>query len=192
VGTVAWKSTEGDHPSSRQLTHPLVARGVADHSAFRTERWDRMRRLVQNRAGAAKNLAVQLQSEEVRDPGGIDGAFASMSAGRVDGLVVVVDPLTVRYRGRIAELAAKNRLPSMYGFREFADAGGLMTYGANVADLCRRAAAYVDKILKGAKPADLPVEQPTTFEFVINMKTAKTLGLTIPQSILVRADEIIQ
>ena len=143
-------------------------------------------------SGAAKKLAVQLQSEEVRDPGGIDGAFASMSAGRVEALIVVLDPLTVTHRGRIAELAAKNRLPSMSGFREFADAGGLMTYGANIADLCRRAAAYVDKILKGAKPADLPVEQPTKFEFVINMKTAKALGLTIPQSIRVRADEIIQ
>jgi len=105
---------------------------------------------------------------------------------------VVIDPLTVRYRGRIAELAAKNRLPAMYGFREFADAGGLMAYGANVADLCRRAATYVDKILKGAKSADLPIEQPTTFELVVNLKTAKALGITIPQSILLRADQTIE
>src|SRR5215831_12404677 len=106
--------------------------------------------------GAAQKLGVTLRSAEVRDPSGFDGAFASMSAERAQALIVVVDPLTTRYRGRIAELAAKNRLPSMYGFREFADAGGLMAYGANVADLCRRAAAYVDKLLKGAKPADLP------------------------------------
>ena len=105
---------------------------------------------------------------------------------------MVIDPLTVRYRGRIAELAAKNRLPAMYGLREVADAGGLMAYGANVADLCRRAATYVDKILKGTKPADLPVEQPTKFELVINLKTAKALGLTIPQTLMLRADQIIE
>ena len=93
---------------------------------------------------------------------------------------------------RIADLAARNRLPAMYGFREYAEAGGLMAFGANLADLYRRAATYVDKILKGAKPADLPVEQPTKFELVINMKIANALGLTIPQSVLVRADEIIQ
>jgi putative tryptophan/tyrosine transport system substrate-binding protein len=140
----------------------------------------------------AQKLGVKLQSEEVRDPGGFDRAFASISAGHAQALVVVIDPLTVRYRGRIAELAAKNRLPAMYGFREFVDAGGLMAYGVNVADLCRRAATYVDKILKGAKPADLPVQQPTKFELVINLKTAKALGLTIPQSILLRADHVIQ
>jgi ABC-type uncharacterized transport system substrate-binding protein len=140
----------------------------------------------------AQKLGVKLQSEEVRDPGGFDRAFASMSAGHAQALVVVIDPLTVRYRGRIAELAAKNRLPAMYGFREFVDAGGLMAYGVNVADLCRRAATYVDKILKGAKPAELPVEQPTKFELVINMKTAKGLGLTIPQTILLQADRVIE
>ena len=142
--------------------------------------------------GAAQKLGVKLQSAEVREPGGFDSAFSSMSAERAQALVVVVDPLTVRYRGRIAELAAKNRLPAMYGFREFADAGGLMAYGANVADLCRHAATYVDKILKGAKPADLPIEQPTTFELVINLKTAKALGLTIPQTLLQRADQVIE
>ena len=105
---------------------------------------------------------------------------------------MVIDPLTVRYRGRMAELAAKNRLPAMYGLWEVADAGGLMAYGANVADLCRRAATYVDKILKGAKPADLPIEQPTKFELVINLKTAKALGLTILQMLLQRADQVIE
>ena len=143
-------------------------------------------------SGAAKKLGVHLQSQEVRDPGGFESAFASMRAERSQALVVVVDPLTVTYRERIVELAAKNRLPAMYGFREFADTGGLMAYGANIADLCRRAASYVDKILKGANPGDLPVEQPTKFEFVVNAKTAWTLGLTIPQSVLVRANELIQ
>ena len=140
----------------------------------------------------AQKLGVKLQPVEVRDPGGFDRAFASMSAERAQALVVVVDPLTVRYRVRIAELAAKYRLPAVYGFREFADAGGLMAYGANMADLCRRAATYVDKILKGAKPADLPVEQPEKFELVINLKTAKALGLTIPPSLLQRADQVIE
>ena len=140
----------------------------------------------------AQKRGVKLQPTGVQDPGGFDGAFASISTARAQALVVVIDPLTVRYRGRIAELAAKNRLPAMYGFREFAEAGGLMAYGANVAELCRRAATYVDKILKGAKPGDLPVEQPTKFEFVVNLKTAKALGLTIPPALLGRADEVIQ
>jgi len=142
--------------------------------------------------GAAQRLGVKLQSAEVRDPSEFDGAFASMSADRAQALVVVVDPLTVRYRARISELAAKNRLPAMYGLREFADAGGLMAYGPNVVDLCRRAADYVDKILKGAKPADLPIQQPTKFELVINLKAAKALGITIPPSLLVRADQVVQ
>jgi ABC-type uncharacterized transport system substrate-binding protein len=116
----------------------------------------------------------------------------AMSGERAQALIVVPEPLTVRYRGQIVELAAKNRLPAMYGFREFVDAGGLMAYGANVADLCRRAATYVDKILKGAKPADLPVEQPTKFELVINLKTAKALGLTISPALLQRPDQVIE
>jgi len=142
--------------------------------------------------GVGQKLGVKVQSAEVQDPSGFDGAFASMKTERAQALVVVVDPLTVRYRARIAELAARNRLPAMYGFREFAEAGGLMAYGANVAALCRRAADYVDKILKGAQPGDLPIEQPTTFELVINLKVAKALGITIPQSLLVRADHLIQ
>jgi putative ABC transport system substrate-binding protein len=140
----------------------------------------------------AQRLGVVLQSEEIRDLAGFDSAFASMNAKRAQALVVVVDPLTFRYRGRIAELAAKNRLPAVFEFREFADAGGLMAYGANVSDLCRRAAAYVDKLLKGAKPNELPVEQATKFELVINLKAAKALGITIPPSLLARADRVIQ
>jgi len=98
----------------------------------------------------------------------------------------------VRYLGPIVERAAKRRLPTMYGFREFVDAGGLMSYGVSVPEMCRRAAGYVDKILKGAKPGDLPVEQPTAFELIINLKTAKALGLTLPQSLLQRADHVLQ
>jgi putative ABC transport system substrate-binding protein len=142
--------------------------------------------------GTAKNLGIRLQIQDVRDPGQFDSVFAAMVAERTQALVVVVDPLTVRYRARIVELAAKARLPAMHGFREFADAGGLMAYGVNVAHLCRRAAIYVDRILKGSNPGDLPVEQPTTFEFVINLKTAKALGLTIPPSLLARADHVIE
>ena len=142
--------------------------------------------------GAAQRLGIKLQPLEVRDPGQFDDAFATMVAERAQAFVVVVDPLNVRYRGQIVALAAKNRLPAVYGFREFSDAGGLMAYGVNVPSLCRRAAVYVDKILKGTKPGDLPVEMPTTFDLVVNLKTAKALGLTIPTSLLQRADEIIQ
>jgi putative ABC transport system substrate-binding protein len=115
-----------------------------------------------------------------------------MRSQRAGGVLVLRDGLFLTQRTQIAALAAKSRLPAVYGLREEAEAGGLMAYGANVLLMYRRAATYVDKILKGGKPADLPVEQPTKFELVINMKTAKALGLTIPQSILVRADRVIQ
>jgi ABC-type uncharacterized transport system substrate-binding protein len=142
--------------------------------------------------GAAQRLGIKLQPQEARHPDQLDGAFTAMVAERAQGLIVVVDPLTVRYRGPIVELAAKNRLPAVYGFREFVDAGGLMAYGVNVPYLCRRAAGYVNKILKGAKPGELPVEQPTSFEVIVNLKTAKALGLTIPPSLLARADQVIE
>ena len=142
--------------------------------------------------GAAQKLGVKLWSQDVEDPSRLDGAFAAMVAGRAQGLIVVVDPLTVRYRGHIVELAAKSRLPTVYGFREFVDAGGLMAYGVSVPYLCRRAAGYVDKILKGVKPGELPVEQPTTFELIVSLKTAKALGLPIPQTLLLRADQVIE
>ncbi len=141
---------------------------------------------------AAQQLKVKLLPEGVREPSQLDRAFAAMAAARAQALVVFTSPLTVRFRGRIVDLAAKSRLPAMYGFREFAVDGGLMAYGPNVPDACRRAATYVDKILKGAKPGDLPVEQPTKFELVINLKTAKTLGLTIPPLLLSRADQVIE
>jgi putative ABC transport system substrate-binding protein len=141
---------------------------------------------------AAATLRLKLYPFEVRSVTELDGAFNAMSKTHVGGLVVLMDPLTLRHRESIVRLAARTRLPAIYGFSEFARAGGLVAYGPSVPDQARRAATYVDKILKGAKPADLPVEQPTKFELVINMKTAKTLGLTIPQSVLGRADEIIQ
>ena len=141
---------------------------------------------------AAQTLGLTLQPLEVRGADDFEHAFAAMVKGRAAALVVLADPITILHRGRLADLAAKNRLPAIYAFRELAEAGGLMAYGTNLPDLFRRAATYVDKILKGAKPADLPIEQPTKFELVINMKTAKALGLKIPQSVLIRADEVIQ
>jgi putative ABC transport system substrate-binding protein len=142
--------------------------------------------------GGARSLGVQLQLLEARDPSEFDSAFAAMAKERAGALLVIGDILMYTHRVRLAELAAKNRMPAVYGVRDYAEAGGLMSYGTDLIDLHRRAAIHVDKILRGAKPADLPVEQPTKFELVINLKTVKTLGLTIPQSLLGRADEIIQ
>jgi putative ABC transport system substrate-binding protein len=141
---------------------------------------------------AARALGVRLQLVEARGPADIDRAFSDMSRARADALTVLGTPMFFNERRRLVDLAAKSRLPAVYTLRENVDAGGLMAYGPNVADLFRRAATYVDKILKGAKPADLPIEQPTKFELVINLKTAKALGLTIPQSVLQRADEVVQ
>jgi putative ABC transport system substrate-binding protein len=121
-----------------------------------------------------------------------DRAFDAIARERPDTLIVFADRVFLHNRGRIVDFAAKNRLPAVYPYRELVEAGGLMSFGPNYADMHRRAATYVDKILKGAKPADLPVEQPTKFELIINPKSAKALGLTIPQSLLVRADEVIQ
>ena len=141
---------------------------------------------------AARALGVRLQPLEARDPKEIDSAFAAMTRERAGALIVLVDVMLSDHRTRIADLAAKRRLPTVSGVREFAEAGALMSYGSNLPDQFRRAATFVDKILKGAKPADLPVEQPTRSELVINMKTAKALGLTFPQSILIRVDQVIQ
>jgi putative tryptophan/tyrosine transport system substrate-binding protein len=141
---------------------------------------------------AAQALAVTLQRFEVRSPNDLDDAFAAMTSGRAAGLLVVPHPFTFSHGRLIADLAAKRRLPAVYGFRESVEAGGLMAYAANAPDMFRRAATYVDKILKGTKPADLPVEQPKKFEFVINLKTAKQIGLTIPPNVLARADKVIR
>ena len=141
---------------------------------------------------AARKLGVTLQTQKVREPGEFEGAFVAMRKGRADALIVVSDSLFASQRARIVDLAAKSRLPAVYDVRLFPESGGLMSYGPDIADLFRRSATYVVKIVKGAKPADLPVEQPTKFELVINLKTAKALGLTIPPSLLGRADEVIQ
>ncbi len=141
---------------------------------------------------AAQTLGVTLQTREVRGPDDFAAAFAKMRRERPDALMILDDPLLFQYRASIVDFAAKRRLPAMHPFRESVEAGGLIAYSVNLAELNRRAAEYVDKILKGAKPADLPVEQPTKFELVINLKTAKALGLTIPPSLLGRADEVIQ
>jgi ABC-type uncharacterized transport system substrate-binding protein len=141
---------------------------------------------------AARALGVRLQFIEAQGPENFDRAFSEMTRARAGALTVLPSNMFISERRRLVDLAAKNRLPAVYPWREFVDAGGLMSYGLNVADLFRRAATYVDKILKGAKPADLPVEQPTKFELVINLKTAKVLGLTIPQTLQQRADQMIE
>ena len=140
----------------------------------------------------ARQLGIQLHSLEVRSSNDFDQAFADATSARAGALFVTGDPVITTNLRRIAGLAAKSRLPSIFQWSEFADAGGLVTYGPDRADLWRRAATYVDKILKGAKPGDLPIDRATRFELVINLKTAKALGITIPQSVLFRADRVIE
>jgi ABC-type uncharacterized transport system substrate-binding protein len=140
---------------------------------------------------AARALVVQLQYLDVRDPKDIETAFRAAGKGRADSVLVLTSPVINPYRKEIAELAVKNRLPAIYSTPEFVE-HGLMSYSVSFTDLYRRAATYVDKILKGAKPADLPVEQPTKFEFVVNLKAAKQIGLTIPPNVLARADKVIR
>jgi putative tryptophan/tyrosine transport system substrate-binding protein len=141
---------------------------------------------------AARLLKIEVQSLGVRVPEDIKSALEAAVQEKANALITVEDPLTQNQRKQIADFAARNRLPTMSGLREYVDDGGLLSYGADLADLYRRAAGYVDKIAKGAKPADLPVEQPTKFELVINLKTAKTLGLTIPPGIIAIADAVIE
>ncbi len=141
---------------------------------------------------AGRALGVRLQFVEARGPADFDRAFSDMTRARAGALTVLASNMFVGERRRLVDLAAKNRLAAVYPLREFVDAGGLMAYGPDLVDVFRRAATYVDKILKGAKPADLPVEQPTRFELVINLKTAKALGLQIPPTLLTRADEVIE
>jgi putative tryptophan/tyrosine transport system substrate-binding protein len=140
----------------------------------------------------ATDLKVKLEPHNFRGPQDFDNVFGAIAGKRPDALMTTADPLIASYRARIVAFAAKNRLPSMYPGREFVEAGGLMFYGGSVPEMYRRAAVYVDRILKGAKPADLPVEQPVKFDMVISLKAAKALGLTIPHSLLLRADEVIQ
>ena len=143
--------------------------------------------------GPARSLRLQLQSVEVSHADEFAHALSAITEARAEAIIVITpNAVTFSNKGQLVSFAQKNRLASIYGNTEYADAGGLMAYGASVPELWRRAAIYVDKILKGAKPADLPVEQPTKFELVINLKTAKAIGLTIPQSVLRRADRVIQ
>ncbi|HEU4352015.1 MAG TPA: ABC transporter substrate-binding protein [Burkholderiales bacterium] len=149
-------------------------------------------RIFQDRERAARALALDVRLFEVREPDNLDAAFAAARTERMDALMVQTNALFITHRKRIVELAARNRVPAIYGEREFVHAGGLMFYGASLGDMYREAAVYVDKILRGAKPADLPIEQPAKLELVINLKAAKALGITIPPAILARADRIVE
>ena len=141
---------------------------------------------------ASGSSALQLQVLEVRAPEAFDNAFHAMTAERTQAFPVLADLMTYFHRRRLADLAIKHRLPMMGGLPDYAEAGALMSYWADTADVYRRAASYIDRILKGARPGDLPIEQPTKFEFVVNLKTAKTLGVAIPQAVLLRADRVIE
>jgi putative tryptophan/tyrosine transport system substrate-binding protein len=141
---------------------------------------------------AGQHLGLQLVKVPAQASEDFDGAFAAMARERAEALMVVASPLFVTHRERLAELAREHRLPAMFGSKENVQAGGLISYSADLTDLHRRAASYIDKILKGAKPADLPIEQPTKFELAVNLKTAKALGVAIPRAILTRADEVIE
>jgi ABC-type uncharacterized transport system substrate-binding protein len=141
---------------------------------------------------AAKAFGVKFQYLDVLDPKDMETAFRAASKGRAEAVLVLGSPVLISHRTQVADLAVKSRLPAIYNVAEWVEAGGLMTYSTTFTDLYRRAATYVDKILKGAKPADLPVEQPKKFELIINLKAAKQIGLTIPPNVLVRADKVIK
>ena len=169
-------------------TFPKVRRvavlGNPTNAAYATQ--------VSEAQSAAKALGLQLQILEARGPEDFESAFAAMTRERAGALLTSTDAMFNAQRQRIVELAAKSRIPAIYEFKEFVEAGGLMSYGTNIVNVYRRVAVYVDKILKGAKPGELPVEQPTNFEFFINLKTAKQIGVTIPPNVLARADKVIK
>jgi|RhiMetdeSRZDD1v2_1073273.scaffolds.fasta_scaffold64768_5 ABC-type uncharacterized transport system substrate-binding protein len=162
------------------LVHPGVPSEVTVNSILR------------DLQSAAKSSSVFLQRFDARGPQDFDGVFSTMMREKIGGLILVPSGMFLDHRQRLGELAARTRLPAIFFFREFVETGGLMSYGPSFPDLGRRAATYVDRILKGARPSDLPVQQPTEFELVINVKTAKTLGLTIPPSLLLRADQVLE
>jgi putative tryptophan/tyrosine transport system substrate-binding protein len=149
-------------------------------------------RYPQDLEAAGRALGLRLQRAEVSGPAELERAFSAMQASGINGVLVVSDPIFQRYAGQIAELAVKHRLPTISEVPEFAEAGGLIQYGLSISDLGRQSAAFVDKILKGAKPGDLPAERPTKFEFLINIKTAKAIGLTVPREVLMRAEKVIK
>jgi putative tryptophan/tyrosine transport system substrate-binding protein len=140
----------------------------------------------------AKALDVTVEAHSLRGPQDLEGMFDVIARSHPDALMTTADVLILSYRARIVQFAAKRRLPSMYPDKEYVVAGGLMFYGGSISEMYRRAAIYIDRILKGAKPADLPVEQPTKFDMIINLRTARTLGVTIPHSLLLRADQVIE
>jgi putative tryptophan/tyrosine transport system substrate-binding protein len=166
-----------------QLSRVAFLWNPANHSSASS--WKAMQ-------GLAPTVGLTLRSVELGDPEVIGEAFAAIIRERAEGVIVDSDPVNGSNQTRIVEFTAANRLPAIYVWRRYVDSGGLISYGPSFHELWRRAATYVDKILKGAKPADLPVEQPTTFELVVNLKTARSLGLTIPHSLLLRADEVIE
>jgi putative ABC transport system substrate-binding protein len=151
-----------------------------------------MKEMLEETERVAKMLGIELQLRPARGASEIETAFSAIAAEQAGALIVLPSPMFVGEYKRIVDLAATSRLPTMYQVREFVDAGGLMSYGANLTELNRRSATYVDRILKGAKPSDLPVEQPTKFEFILNLKTAKVLGLELPRTLLGSADEVIE
>src|SRR5262245_37943626 len=172
----------------REVVPGVTRVALLQHRAVYSERT--MREMLEVIKTAAAGM--ELQVLEASGPDDFDSAFSAMTRARVGGLLIGPSPMFYIHYRRLVHLAAKNRLPALYTFREAVEAGGLMCYGANAPDLARRGAAYVVKILRGAKPAELPVEQPTVFDFLINLKTAKGLGLTIPPSLLLRADQVIE
>jgi putative ABC transport system substrate-binding protein len=185
---LAWTPAEvaGKQLALLREAFPKISRVAVlrDPTAGDTLEWQEIR-------AAARTLGVTLQSLEVRDPKDFPPAFSAMTQRRPDGLVTFVTPLTTAFRPLIVEFATKHRLPTMFGLKADVEAGGLMSYSVSATDVFRRAAWYVDRILKGARPGDLPVEQPTRFELVINLKTARALGLTLPPSFVIRADTVI-
>ena len=203
AGVVASLARPGGNVTGLTLIHPELSRKRVDllkeaipRIALVAVMWNPSNPasvdFLRETEAAARSLGVQVQAIEVRNPAELDGAFKAVTKARPNALITLGDGMLWSVRTRIVDFAMKSRLPGIYPDREFPEVGGLMSYGPNPADNVRRAAVLVDKILKGAKPADLPVEQPTKFDLVINLKTAKTLGLTIPQSVLVRADHVIQ
>ena len=202
-GVVASLARPGQNVTGLSLMHPEVSakrvallKEVVPKLSRVAVLWSPLtaanRKVLQETQAAAHALGLQLRPIEVRAPTDLNSAFSAIARDRAGALVVVPDALFRNQHGPILDLAARSRLPAIYWSRDLVEAGGLMAYGVNFPDVLRQAAGLVDKILRGAKPADLPIEQPTKLELVINMKTAKTLGLTLPQSLLVRADEIIQ
>ena len=170
---------------------PQVKRVAVFTAARQVDRWKATEEYKETEA-AARVLGVKLQILIARDPDTIDNAFTAIAKERAEALVVGTSPRFVQNRAHIVKQAAKHRLPAIYPHIEYVNSGGLMSYGANRADLFRRSAIYIDKILKGTKPADLPVQRPTKFEFIINLKAAKQIGLTVPPNVLARADRVIR